>query len=204
MSGWIAVGIYTLFLYATLPFGRSMLNLIKGSLGSYFGLFINLLLVGLGFALFASFRRRAMPSLRGRLLLVLSGVILAFTVSQIELAEERFHLLQYAGLGYLASRAVRPLRGSDRQGGPAGRSDPLLLTDDRPALLERLGLSGSVLLEGKGMAVGIVFVIGVGDELIQWLLPNRIFDLRDILFNILGGITGILLQAGTHSKPLST
>ncbi len=39
--------------------------------------------------------------------------------------------------------------------------------------------------------VFIVFVFGAVDEVIQWILPNRIFDIRDILIN---GIAGILVQ----------
>ncbi len=37
----------------------------------------------------------------------------------------------------------------------------------------------------------IVFVFGAIDEVIQWVLPNRIFDIRDIVIN---GIAGILVQ----------
>lgn len=37
----------------------------------------------------------------------------------------------------------------------------------------------------------IVFVFGAIDEVIQWILPNRIFDIRDILIN---GFAGILVQ----------
>ncbi|MFQ5963956.1 MAG: VanZ family protein [Candidatus Scalinduaceae bacterium] len=37
----------------------------------------------------------------------------------------------------------------------------------------------------------IVFVFGAIDEVIQWILPNREFDIRDILIN---GIAGILVQ----------
>ena len=37
----------------------------------------------------------------------------------------------------------------------------------------------------------VVFVFGAIDEVIQWILPDRIFDLRDILMN---GIAGILVQ----------
>ena len=36
-----------------------------------------------------------------------------------------------------------------------------------------------------------VFVFGAGDEVIQWILPNRIFDIRDI---VITGIAGILVQ----------
>jgi hypothetical protein len=41
------------------------------------------------------------------------------------------------------------------------------------------------------LTVFIVFVFGAIDEVIQWILPNRIFDIRDILIN---GIAGILVQ----------
>ena len=37
----------------------------------------------------------------------------------------------------------------------------------------------------------IVFVFGAVDEVIQWILPNRVFDIRDIIIN---GIAGILVQ----------
>ncbi len=37
----------------------------------------------------------------------------------------------------------------------------------------------------------IVFVSGAIDEIVQWVLPNRIFDIRDIVIN---GIAGILVQ----------
>ena len=41
-----------------------------------------------------------------------------------------------------------------------------------------------------------VFLVGVADEVLQWFLPDRVFDIRDILFNTLGGIWGILLYLG--------
>ncbi len=37
----------------------------------------------------------------------------------------------------------------------------------------------------------IVFAFGAVDEIIQWILPNRVFDIRDIVLN---GIAGILVQ----------
>lgn len=37
----------------------------------------------------------------------------------------------------------------------------------------------------------IVFVFGTIDEVIQWVLPNRCFDIRDLVMN---GIAGILAQ----------
>ncbi len=41
------------------------------------------------------------------------------------------------------------------------------------------------------LSIHIVFAFGAVDEVIQWILPNRIFDIRDILIN---GIAGILVQ----------
>ncbi|MCA9773176.1 MAG: VanZ family protein [Myxococcales bacterium] len=40
-------------------------------------------------------------------------------------------------------------------------------------------------------AVGIVFAIGLVDEFIQKFLPNRVYDVRDILMN---GVTGLVTQ----------
>jgi len=37
----------------------------------------------------------------------------------------------------------------------------------------------------------IVFTFGTIDEIIQWVLPNRCFDIRDLVMN---GIAGILVQ----------
>ncbi|MEA1927346.1 MAG: VanZ family protein [Candidatus Auribacterota bacterium] len=41
-----------------------------------------------------------------------------------------------------------------------------------------------------------IFLVGSADEIFQWFLPDRVFDLRDILFNTLGGIWGIWLYMG--------
>lgn len=41
----------------------------------------------------------------------------------------------------------------------------------------------------------LAWLAGTGDELIQGLLPDRVFDLRDILFNGLAGTAGTALFA---------
>ncbi len=45
-----------------------------------------------------------------------------------------------------------------------------------------------------------VWLAGTGDELIQGLLPNRVFDLRDILFNGIAGAAGIAIFATGRAK----
>jgi hypothetical protein len=55
----------------------------------------------------------------------------------------------------------------------------------------------------KRLSAPVLFVFFVGglDELFQWILPNRVGDLRDIFFNALGGIWGIgLYLAATASR----
>jgi hypothetical protein len=47
----------------------------------------------------------------------------------------------------------------------------------------------------------LIWLAGTGDELIQALLPSRVFDLRDILFNGIAGTAGIAVF-NTGSLPL--
>lgn len=46
----------------------------------------------------------------------------------------------------------------------------------------------------------IVFVFGAIDEAIQWLLPNRVFDIRDLIMNGSAGILSLLLIAMVINK----
>lgn len=198
MNRWIGVAVYTLLLYASLPFGRPLLNLVKGVLGPSFSFSMNLILAGIAVTLLASIGRGKTGSVR-RATLIVVGIVLMLVVSPIAMPEERIHLVQYAGLGYLALRAAQPLRRSGHH--PSAHSPAL---DPFPTGENRPGRWGRLFQGGIGVALGFVFTVGVGDEIIQWILPNRIFDLRDIFFNWVGGIAGILLQAGTHPGSLSS
>ena len=42
-------------------------------------------------------------------------------------------------------------------------------------------------------ALGLTPVIGFGDETIQWVLPQRFFELKDIQLNAVSGALGLLL-----------
>ena len=39
----------------------------------------------------------------------------------------------------------------------------------------------------------IIFLVGLGDEIIQGMLPNRVYQFTDVLLNFLGGILGELI-----------
>lgn len=47
-----------------------------------------------------------------------------------------------------------------------------------------------------------VFLIGTADEMYQRFLPQRVFDLRDIFFNLAGGVLGIVLYI-VSAKPVT-
>ena len=110
---------------------------------------------------------RARP--RGAELAVILGVAAAWLLLFTRLAslEERTHLIEYGVVGALLYEAL-----AERAG--RGRWAP------RPALLAALATAG----------------LGVIDEGIQGLLPNRVFDPRDIWFNTLAGVMAVAAGAG--------
>lgn len=92
------------------------------------------------------------------------GIAAAYLMSlaRIELAEERTHLIEYSLVAVLTFRALVERAEVGRRPG-------------RPALLAFL----------------ITAVVGTIDEVIQAVLPNRVFDLRDITFNVLAGVMAV-------------
>jgi len=44
------------------------------------------------------------------------------------------------------------------------------------------------------IALFLVLLFGILDEIIQFFLPNRVGDLKDVIVNFLGGLWGILLS----------
>ena len=58
------------------------------------------------------------------------------------------------------------------------------------ALLERNDNGGRVPAPAL-MAIGMAMLLGVIDELIQWFLPNRVYDPVDIAFNVIAAVMGV-------------
>lgn len=92
------------------------------------------------------------------------GVAAVYVLMLLRLAipEERSHLIEYSIVAVLIHQALLE-RASH------GRHVPL------PALF----------------AVAATSLLGILDELIQGVLPNRVFDVRDIGFNVLAGVMAI-------------
>lgn len=54
-------------------------------------------------------------------------------------------------------------------------------------------------LAGYVAAAGLAAGLGVGDELLQKVVPGRVYDPRDIAMNVLGAVLGIVVLAVTRS-----
>ena len=96
------------------------------------------------------------------------GVVAAYllVLTRMTVPTERSHLIEYGVVGVLIFEALTERRSQ-------GRRVPL------PPLL----------------AVLITAALGALDEGIQWLLPNRVFDPVDILFNLLAGTMAVTASA---------
>ena len=99
-----------------------------------------------------------------------TGVIVALGVAavyvllfvRLTLPAERTHLMEYGVVGVLLYEAL-----SERA--RQGRRVPL------PALL----------------AIAATGTLGLGDECLQLLIPSRVFDLRDVVVNVLAGAMAV-------------
>lgn len=91
------------------------------------------------------------------------GVAGAYLIALLRLAipEERTHLIEYSVVALLVYEALRERSTS--------RPVPM------PGLL----------------AIAITAAIGLADEGVQWLLPGRVFDLRDVAFNALAAVLAV-------------
>jgi len=150
---------YVVFIYATLPIMRPILNFLKGNLGESFSLGVYLFLLLLAIGLIYLFLKQG-RGWRPFTSLVSLLAATAYILTKIEYPEERVHFLEYAILGVLLYFALHEMI--------QGRRVFFFI----PAL---------------------VFLVGCGDEIIQWILPNRVYDPRDILMNFTGGILGELI-----------
>jgi hypothetical protein len=114
------------------------------------------LAVGAAVAVWLSRRR---GTLRQWLLLLLAGSVYAAAALWFDVPQERLHLIQYGALALLLRAAFVERRAA------AG-----LAADERECAMR---------------AIGAATAIGLLDELVQGILPNRQYDTRDVIFNAL-------------------
>jgi VanZ family protein len=112
-------------------------------------------------------RRR--PPLLAWLVLVLSGAIYAGLALAMEVPQERLHLVEYGALALLVRAAV-------------AESVAVRRLEGRVTNVDVWSLGG-------------VTLIGWLDEAVQGILPNRVYDLRDVGWNALAA--GLALVAAS-------
>jgi hypothetical protein len=101
--------------------------------------------------------------------------VYVLVLARMGIPEERSHLIEYGIVAILIHEALQ-----ERAAG--GRHVP------KPALL----------------AMGVTAVVGTVDEIIQALLPNRVFDVRDIAFNAAAAAMAVTATAAATSAKSAT
>lgn len=163
-KGWvIAVLIYTLFLYITLPFMPQVWSWLLPIMGPHvtrlFILMGLLMVIGLGMMARMVHVQRLRRCLMGLGLVVICYVVLLKTLYFGGAPAQKAHLMVYGVLAYLALNAFR------------GRG---------PFAIQ------------LGIGLGYVILVAVVDEYIQGILPMRHFSWKDMLGNCLGASLGFL------------
>lgn len=163
-QNWLIIGLYVGVIYATLPFAPRLWFRLPGALISFPAVAAFVVLAPLLCVFFALFRQSK--------------------TDKVELSPWKtgvFVLLVFASWGLILQFAVAPaevlhLLEYGGLGFLIGRA--LRVTN----LVSWLTVGGCVL----------VFLIGAGDEGIQYLLPNRHFEVRDVWLNAWCGAAGLI------------
>ena len=168
---WLLTLVLLTTVYLTLSVVRPVAEFLRERGLLRFSMLAILLALGavLVFALMRGGRRR-LPSGREALVLVLAAGLYVAILSTMERAEEAFHFVEYGLVGGMVYGAL------------LGREQRLYRGGEGP-LHPALGPAM--------MAALITFAAGSLDEGIQKLLPTRVFDVRDLVFNGAAGILGI-------------
>ncbi len=160
---------YLLCVYTTLGIARPIAEHLR-STGILLPTVIALFGGCLPLALFWRYKKISRKQFFLRILLIITLLCCAFLISA--LPEERLHFLTYGLVGWLICWC--------QEAGPAFSK-----TLEKGTLLRQILFWLIPCL--------LVWLAGGIDELIQWWLPNRVFDIRDIVFNGTAGMTGVAL-----------
>jgi len=161
---WLLAAVVVLFIYASAYFVQFLLDALRDR-GLLAGTIWGAMLVGAAAA--AAFFVRQRP---GRwevaLLVAAAGAYLLF-LRHLTITQERIHLLEYGAVGGLVYAALCERWGhaGATASGPAGAVR---------RWWQRWPAAWAILVAGAA---------GWGDELVQALLPNRVYDLRDVATN---------------------
>lgn len=182
---WIAAGGLVAAIYLSLSLVRPLSDALRDR-GLLRATMLTAFLVVAAAVALLSRRAAGGSRLAGREVAVLSAfaVVYVTILSTMERAEEAFHFVEYGLVGALIYGALLVRRRRLRSGDTASL---------RPAMRSAL------------VALLATAVAGWIDEGIQKLLPSRVYDPRDLAFNALAGLLGIVVVsawlAARRSEP---
>jgi VanZ family protein len=162
---WIAAAACLLLIWASIYPARAIVDFLRGRNILRLTVAIVFLAAGCGLA---AFLLRARPRWREIAALVFGGLAYAVVLAIMNQPEERLHFLEYGALAGFTEAALRARRAA--MGGALGALPSLL------AILITAGL-------------------GWLDEIIQYFVPVRVYDWRDVGFNAAAGALLVGLAA---------
>ncbi len=164
--------LYVYLIYSTLSVTPVWSDNLENIFGPLFNKVIDSFIIALGSALLIIFYKNIeCKGIMGFLgVIVIFLIYAALIVYLTPTIAEKVHLLEYGLLSYLALR-VFSANGGSASGGKDMRSCDVAYL----------------------YTIGTVAVIGYIDEFIQKFLPNRFYDINDVILNILSGLLGLIL-----------
>lgn len=176
---WLAAGGLLVAIFLTLAWVRPVSKVLR-DLGLLRATMIGVFLVLAAGAAWALARTR--PGWREVAVLVPFGGFYLAVLAMMERAEEAFHFVQYGAFGGLVygALAVRRDARPDLASADAAGLDPPPRRSGLRALLQ----------PALGAAL-VTALAGWADEGVQYLLPDRYYDLRDVGFNALAGLVAV-------------
>jgi len=162
---WIAAAACLLLIWASIYPARAIVDFLRGRNLLRATVAIVFLAAGCGLA---AFLLRARPRWREIAALVFGGLAYAVVLAIMNQPEERLHFLEYGALAGFTEAALRARRAA--LGGPLGVLPSLL-------------------------AILLTAALGWLDEIIQYFVPVRVYDWRDVGFNAAAGALLVGLAA---------
>ena len=164
---WTLVALWTLVIYVAIPFARKIQSLFSEQFGGrQVFTYIVLAAVAIGGSFGAWFLVHRMRRLAWRRIVWLVGVGACYVYGTLRLRSAPEEALHFVEYGVLALLLVRAF----------------LFRVKDPAVYFCAGLAG--------------LFIGLVDEMIQWMVPRRFWDWRDLIINSVGCVLMLIAVAG--------
>ncbi|HAP66441.1 MAG TPA: hypothetical protein DCQ99_01200 [Nitrospinae bacterium] len=164
---WLSLGIYTLLMLVTRPIMPLLLKIYYENLSFPLSSVCYIISIVIFFTIigYLAFVRKECRASVYVWLFVLSSVY-ALLIFRQKLPAEKFHFFEYGLFSYFSHNAVK----------------------ENDIIARLLKFKNSYVI-----AFIFILVISLIDEFIQYFLPNRVGDLRDVFLNIISGVLGLMV-----------